>query len=82
MKKIANVPIIVYENAIKSKNNVISVLLFIVVLLIVILGIVTYSFVQFIGSYDYTNYSQDGSGVNNINNNITGDVSNESTITN
>jgi ABC-type transporter Mla subunit MlaD len=80
MKKIASVPILIYEDAIKYKNRIITALIIIILLLIISLGAVTYSFVQFIGSYDYTHYSQDGSGINNINNNVTGDVENESNI--
>lgn len=80
MKNIKSVPMPIYENEIGHKNGIIKALIMLIFTLIIVLGVSIYLFLKFIGSYDYTSYTQDGSGVNNLNTAIQGEVVNESKI--
>lgn len=75
-----SVPLLIYESEMKHKTNIIKGLLVVIMLLIIVFGITVYLFMEFIGSYDYSKYSQDGEGVNNINSGTQGDIINESDI--
>lgn len=83
MKEMKSVPMPIYENEMRSKNNVITCLFITILLLIVVIGVSVYMFVKFISTYDYLGYEQNGEGVNNINNySNQGDILNESEINN
>lgn len=82
MKGIKSVPMPIYENEMGHKNSVIKMLIVLIGMLCLILGISVFMFVKFIGSYEYVSYTQDGSGVNNINKGTQGDIVNESTLNN
>ena len=83
MKEMKSVPMPIYENEMRSKNNVITCLFITILLLIVVIGVSVYMFVKFISAYDYLGYEQNGEGVNNINNySNQGDILNESEINN
>lgn len=78
--KTKSVPLIIYESEMQHKTNIIKGMFVMLCLLLVILGITIYLFISFISAYDFTGYSQDGNGVNNINSGKQGDVINESNI--
>lgn len=82
MKGIKSVPMPIYENEMGHKNSVIKMLIVLIGMLCLILGISVFMFVKFISSYEYVSYTQDGSGVNNINKGTQGDIVNESTLNN
>ena len=79
--KAVSIPLIVYENEMKYKTNIISKLIAAIIILTICLGLTIYLFMSFINSYDYVEYNQDGEGFNNINAGYQGDVINESTVT-
>jgi len=78
--KSKSVPLIIYENEMKHKTNIIKGLLGIILALIIVLGIAIVMFVKFINAHDFVGYDQNGNGINNLNNGTQGDVINESTI--
>lgn len=78
--KAKSVPLIIYENEMQHKTNIIKGLFIILGISIVIIGIAIYLFISFINAHDFTSYDQDGNGVNNINNGKQRDIINESTI--
>ena len=78
--KAKSVPLIIYENEMKHKTNIIKGLISLLFVLTIIFGIAVYLFMSFIGSYDFYGYTQDGEGINNVNTGKQGDVINESTI--
>lgn len=80
--KIKSVPLLIYENEMKHKTNIIKGLFTIILVLTIVLGIAIYMFISFIGSFDRVSYDQNGEGINNVNTGKQGDVINESTITN
>lgn len=80
--KAKSVPLLVYENEMKHKKNIIKGLFTIILVLTIVLGIAICLFMKFIGSFDKVSYDQNGEGVNNVNTGKQGDVINESTITN
>ena len=75
------VPLLVYENEMKSKNRIIVIQSILIAILSVILGISIYLFVSFLSAFDFVGYDQDGD-INSINSGTQGDVINGSTITN
>ena len=48
MKEMKSVPMPIYENEMRSKNNVITCLFITILLLIVVIGVSVYMFVKFI----------------------------------
>ena len=78
--KTKSVPLLIYENEMKHKTNIIKGLLGIILALIIVLGLTVYLFMSFISLYDYSKYKQDGNGINNINSGSQGDLINESNI--
>lgn len=78
--KVKSVPLIIYESEMQHKTSIIKGLFMILCLVLTILGVTIYLFVSYINAYDFTGYSQDGNGVNNINSGEQGDVINESNI--
>ena len=78
MKETKNIPFIVYESEMQSKTTIIKGLIILSSILVLVLGITIYLFVSFIGSYDYSKYSQNGNGVNNVNSGTQGNITNES----
>ena len=78
--KAKSVPLIIYENEMQHKTNIIKGLFIMLGLSFVVLGITIYLFMSFISAYDFTSYSQDGNGINNINSGEQGDVINESDV--
>lgn len=78
--KAKSVPLIIYENEMQHKTNIIKGLFVMLGLSFAVLGITIYLFMSFIGSYDFTSYAQNGNGINNLNNGTQGDVINESNI--
>ena len=79
MKEMRSVPMPIYENEMKSKNNIIKALFAFLFLTIIVLGVVIYMFMSFISAYDYGGYNQDGDGINNVNTGTQRDIYNEST---
>ena len=75
------VPLLVYENEMKSKNRIIVIQSILITLLSIILGISIYLFVSFLSAFDFVGYDQDGD-INSINSGTQGDIINGSTITN
>lgn len=80
--KAKSVPLLIYENEMKHKTNIIKWLFIVLFTVIVLFGISTFLFIRFISSYDRVSYNQDGKGVNNVNTGNQGDIINESTIKN
>ena len=80
--KAKSVPLLIYENEMRHKTNTIKGLLAIIGLFILVFGITICLFMKFISSYDYSNYNQNGDGINNLNNGKQGDIINESKINN
>lgn len=78
--KAKSVPLIIYENEMRHKTNIIKGLFVMLGLSFIVLGVTIYLFMSFISSYDFTGYTQDGNGINNLNNGTQGDVINESDI--
>lgn len=78
--RVKSVPLLIYENEMQHKINIIKLLFVVICLILTILGITIYLFISFISAYDFTGYSQDGNGINNINSGEQGDVVNESNI--
>lgn len=78
--KAKSVPLIIYENEMRHKTNIIKGLFVMLGLSFIVLGVTIYLFMSFISSYDFTSYTQDGNGINNLNNGTQGDVINESDI--
>lgn len=74
------VPLLVYENEMKSKNRIIVIQFILIAILTIVLGLSIYLFVNFIHSFNFLSYNQDGA-VNNINSGKQGDIINGSTIT-
>lgn len=80
--KIKSVPLLIYENEMKHKTNIIKGLFAIILVLIIVLGVAVCLFMNFINSYDFYGYTQDGKGINNVNTGKQGDIINESEINN
>lgn len=78
--KVKSVPLLIYENEMQHKTNIIKGLLILLGISFLILGISIYLFMSFINAHDIASYAQDGNGINNINTGEQGDVVNESTI--
>lgn len=66
--KAKSVPLIIYENEMRHKTNIIKGLFVMLGLSFIVLGVTIYLFMSFISSYDFTGYTQDGNGINNLNN--------------
>lgn len=74
------VPLLVYENEMKSKNRIIVIQSILIAILSIVLGLAIYLFVSFLNSYNFVGYEQDGD-INSINSGTQGDIINGSTIT-
>lgn len=75
------VPLLVYENEMKSKNKIIFIQSILLAIISIILGISIYLFVSFISSFDFVGYDQSGD-INSINSGTQGDIINGSKTTN
>lgn len=78
-KEMVTVPYIAYEKALDDKKAVIKCMSVVIISLIVAIVLIVFFFMSFIDKHNYTSYSQDGNGLNNINSGTQGDISNEST---
>lgn len=76
---IVNVPYILYEKEMGNKFAIIKMLIGIVITLVIILALTLFMFMKVVNQYDYTAYTQDGNGQNNINTGTQGDVTNGAT---
>ena len=76
---IVSVPYIAYEKEIDDKIKIIKSLKNTIIILIIAIVLIVYMFMSFINKNNFTSYSQDGKGVNNMNYGTQGDVTNEPT---
>lgn len=74
------VPLLVYENEMKSKNRIIVIQFILIALLTIVLGLSIYLFVNFIYSFNFLGYNQNGD-INSINSGKQGDIINGTKIT-
>lgn len=74
------VPLLVYENEMKSKNRIIVIQFILIALLTIVLGLSIYLFVNFLSAFAFVGYDQAGY-INSINSGKQGDIINGSTIT-
>lgn len=76
---IVNVPYILYEKEMGSKITIIKMLIGVILTLVIILALTLVMFMKVMNQYEYTSYTQDGNGQNNINTGTQGDVTNGAT---
>ena len=76
---IVNVPYILYEKEMTHKVSIIKMLIGVVFTLVLLFALTLFMFMKVINQYEYSAYTQDGNGQNNINTGTQGDVTNGAT---
>lgn len=73
---IVNVPYILYEKEMTHKISIIKMLIGAVFTLVLLFALTLFMFMKVINQYEYSDYTQDGNGQNNINTGTQGDITN------